>query len=54
MLVPIAYWLFSIDVDDRQVPQLGHVEGLVDLALVDRAVAEIGQADAAILDYICA
>ena len=36
-------------VDHRQVPQLGHVEGLVDLALVDRAVAEIGQAHPAVL-----
>ena len=36
-------------VDDRQVPQLGHVEGLVDLALVDRAVAHVGEADAAIV-----
>ena len=36
-------------VDDRQVPQLGHVEGFVDLALVDRAVAKIGKAHAAIL-----
>src|SRR5689334_21772403 len=36
-------------VDDRQVPELGHVEVLVDLALVDRAVAEIAQADAPIL-----
>src|SRR3546814_19552793 len=31
------------DVDDRQLPQCRHVEALVDLALVDRAVAEIGQ-----------
>ncbi len=36
------------DIDDRQLPQLGHVEGLVDLALVGGAVAEIGQADAVI------
>ena len=34
--------------DDRQLPQLGHVEALVDLALIGRAVAEIGEADAAI------
>ena len=33
------------DVDDRQLPELGHVEALVDLALVGRAVAEIGQRD---------
>ena len=32
------------DVDDRQLPQRGHVEALVDLALVGRAVAEIGRA----------
>ncbi len=43
----MAYWLFSIDEDDRQVPQLGHVEAFRDLALVGRAVAEIGEADAA-------
>ena len=36
------------DVDDRQLPQLGHVEALIDLALVGGAVAEIGQADAVI------
>ena len=29
------------DEDDRQLPQLGHVEGLVDLSLVGGAVAEI-------------
>ncbi len=33
------------DVDDRQLPQRGHVEALVDLALVGGAVAEIGQRD---------
>ena len=31
------------DVDHRQVPELRHVEALVDLALVGRAVTEIGQ-----------
>ena len=36
-------------VDHRQLPQGRHVEGLVDLALVDRAVAEVGHADAAVL-----
>ena len=36
------------DVDHRQLPQLRHVEALVDLALVGRAVAEIGQADAVV------
>ena len=36
-------------VDDRQLPELRHVEALVDLALVGRAVAEIGQADIAVL-----
>src|SRR5690606_6555079 len=34
---------------DRQVPQRGHVEGLVDLALVGRAIPKIGEADAAIV-----
>ena len=33
------------DIDDRQLPQLGHVEAFIDLALVRRAVAEISQAD---------
>src|SRR5437763_817711 len=33
------------DVDDRQLPQRRHVEALVDLALVDRAVAQIGHRD---------
>ena len=37
------------DVDDRQLPQLRHVEALVDLALVGGAVAEIGQADIVVL-----
>src|SRR6185503_6394693 len=32
-------------VDHRELPQLRHVEALVDLALVGRAVAEIGDAD---------
>ena len=36
-------------VDDRQLPQLRHVEALVDLALVGRAVTEIGQAHIAVL-----
>ena len=31
--------------DHRQLPQARHVEGLVDLALVGRAVAEIGEGD---------
>ncbi len=35
-------------VDHRQLPQLGHVEGLVDLALVGGAVAEIGEGDVAV------
>src|SRR3546814_17904545 len=34
--------------DDRQLPQLGHVEGLVDLALIGCAVAEISDADPAV------
>ena len=33
------------DVDHRQLPQLRHVEALVDLALVGGAVAEIGERD---------
>jgi hypothetical protein len=33
------------DVDDRQAPELSHVEALIDLALVGRAVAEIGEGD---------
>jgi len=33
------------DIDHRELPQLRHVETLVDLALVGSAVAEIGQAD---------
>src|SRR5258708_364164 len=37
------------DVDDRQLPQRRHVEALVNLALVDGAVAEIGQADIAVV-----
>src|SRR5439155_2097325 len=32
-------------IDHRELPQLRHVEALVDLALVGRAVAEIGEAD---------
>ena len=36
------------DVDHRQLPQLGHVEAFIDLALVGGAVAEIGQAHAVI------
>src|SRR5690606_13183609 len=34
--------------NDRQFPELGHVEALVHLALVRRAVAEIGHGDAAV------
>ena len=37
------------DVDDRQLPQRRHVEAFVDLALVGRAVAEIGQRDIVVL-----
>jgi hypothetical protein len=36
------------DVDDRQLPELGHVEALVDLALVGRAIAEIGERSRAV------
>ena len=37
------------DVDDRQLPQLGHVEGLINLPLIGRALAEEGGADLAIV-----
>src|SRR3546814_1380742 len=37
------------DVDHRQRPQRRHVEGLVDLALVERAVAEVGDRDGVLL-----
>ena len=37
------------DVDDRQTPELGHVEALVDLPLVGRAIAEVGEADLAVV-----
>src|SRR5690606_36134356 len=37
------------DVDNRQLPQLRHVEAFVDLALVGGAVAEIGEADVAVV-----
>src|SRR5204863_5541391 len=36
-------------IDDRQLPQRGHVEALVDLALVDRAVAEVGHRDPSVV-----
>src|SRR5690349_12292008 len=36
------------DVHYRQLPKFGHVEGLINLALVGRAVTEIGNADAVI------
>ena len=36
------------DDDQRQRPQGGHVEGFVNLALVDRAVAQINRANAAV------
>ena len=42
--VPMRVAVVLDDVDDRQLPQRRHVEALVDLALVGRAVAEIGQA----------
>src|SRR6185437_15877593 len=32
-------------IDDRELPQLRHVEALIDLALIGGPVAEIGQAD---------
>ena len=34
------------DVDDRELPEAGHVEGLVERALVHGAVAEVADADA--------
>ncbi len=37
------------NVDDRQVPELGHIKALIDLALVGRAIAEIGRANLAVL-----
>src|SRR5215469_6545199 len=37
------------DVNDRQLPQCRHVETFVNLALVDRAVAEIGDRDLAVV-----
>jgi len=39
-------------VDDRQLPQLRHVEALVNLTLVGRAIAEIGEAHAAVPDVL--
>src|SRR5262249_18475701 len=35
-------------VNDRQLPQRSHVEALIDLPLIDRAVAEIGDRDSPI------
>jgi hypothetical protein len=40
--------LFSITKMIGSVPELRHVEALIDLALIGRAVAEIGKADAAV------
>src|SRR5262249_23264575 len=37
-------------VDDRELPEFGHIEGLVDLALVRGAIAEIGERDSAVLE----
>ena len=42
----MAYWLFSITKSTGQLPQRRHVEGLEDLALIGRAVAEVGDGDA--------
>src|SRR5205085_9599835 len=36
------------DVEHRQIPQRRHVEGLIDLALVERAVAHVGHRKTAI------
>jgi hypothetical protein len=52
-----AHGVFVVldDVDHRQLPELGHVEALVDLALVGRAVAEIGHdTDIALPRYLLA
>src|SRR5579864_7545697 len=46
---PYAVFVVLDDVDDRQLPKRGHVEALVHLALVHRAVAEEGDADLAVL-----
>ena len=43
-LVPMPYLLFSMTKTHRQLQQRGEVEALEDLALVGRALAEIGQA----------
>ncbi len=40
------------DEDHRQRPQRRHVEGLVDLALVGRAIAEIGEADVLVVPVL--
>src|SRR3546814_9674857 len=44
----ISDWSSDVCSSDRQLPQLGHVEGLVDLALIGCAVAEISDADPAV------
>ncbi len=36
------------DIDHRQLPELGHIEAFVDLALIGGAVAQIGQRDVVI------
>src|SRR5215472_5811318 len=36
------------DVEDRQLPQRGHVEALIDLALIGGTLAEISKADAVV------
>jgi hypothetical protein len=44
----MAYWLFSMTKTPAGFPELGHVVGLVDLALVGGAVAEIGEGHAVV------
>ena len=40
------------DVDNRQVPERGHIETFIDLALVGRTITEIGQADVSVVVVI--
>src|SRR3546814_20043798 len=43
---PHAVFVVLDHIDDGNIPQRGHVEGFVNLPLVDGTVAEIGKADA--------
>ena len=40
-----AVFVVLDDVENRQFPESGHVEGFVDLALIDRTITEIGSAE---------